>query len=79
MNSCPWEEIDTFQSPGELQRFEQWMVEQINLGQAKEVEVDPTLRGPYWHQRWFQHNASAAVWRLAEPDPPFTGTFGPVK
>ena len=53
MNNCPWEEINGFQSPGEFQRFERWIAEQIQLGNAEEVLVNFELRGPYWHQRWF--------------------------
>ena len=79
MNNCPWEEINGFQSPGEFQRFERWIAEQIQLGNAEEVLVNFELRGPYWHQRWFRHKASGAVWRLAKPDPPFTGVFEPVE
>ena len=76
--SCPWAETKGFQSPAEFQRFECWVAEQIQLGNAEEVPVDPSLRGPYWHQRWIRHSASRTVWRVVEPDPPFTGIFQPV-
>jgi hypothetical protein len=75
MNTCPWEEIEGFQSPSEFQGFERWMAEQIAAGNAEELPVDSASRGPYWRQRWFRHKASGEAWRLAEPDPPFTGLF----
>jgi hypothetical protein len=40
MNNCPWEEINGFQSPGEFQRFERWIAEQIQLGNAEEMLVN---------------------------------------
>ncbi|MCS7063449.1 MAG: hypothetical protein NZM04_05305 [Methylacidiphilales bacterium] len=78
MSKCPWEEIIGFQSPGEFQRFQSWIEEQIKLGNAEEVPVDPSCIGAYWNQRWLRHKASGVVWRLVEPDPPFTGVFQPV-
>jgi hypothetical protein len=45
MSSCPWEEIDGFQSPGEFRRFEPWMAEQIEAGNAEDVPVDTEIRG----------------------------------
>lgn len=78
MNKCPWEKINGFQSPREFERFKQWISEQVDLEKAQEISVNSKLKGPYWHQRWFKHNQSGIVWRLVEPEPPFTGVFEPV-
>jgi hypothetical protein len=75
---CPWEKIDKFVSPGELNRFLKWMEEQI--AEARAIELEP----PFGQQiingeRWFKHIASDAAWRLVPADGPMSPGFWPVK
>jgi hypothetical protein len=75
MSICPWEAIDAFVTPGEFARFERWLADQINDGEAIEVEPKPGPQNLYWKQRWVKHVDSGEVWVLAYPDPPFRGEF----
>ena len=80
MNPCPWDEIDAFQGLNEFQRFERWMAEQVTSNVAEEVPVNQRYAGATtFHERWFKHKSSGMVWRLVNPDPPFAGTFEPIK
>jgi len=73
---CPWEEIESFQSLGEFRRFEEWMAEQVSAGNAEQIAVEHPFAGATTlRERWFRHKASGSIWRLVDPDPPFTGTF----
>ncbi len=74
VSDYPWDAIKGFQSPAEFRRFDQWMADQINAGVAEQVTADST-KIQYWAERWFRHSASQTIWRLAPPDPPFTGVF----
>lgn len=74
-----WEEIRGFSSPGEYQRFVQYIGEQTTSGVAREVPVDPLYgKGIIYGGRWFQDLETGAVWRLVPPDPPFRGLWEPV-
>lgn len=76
MTSCPWEEIDSFGTPGEFQRFVRWIAEQITSGTASEVPVTTRYGGAKTlHERWFTHADSGQTWRLVAPEPPFLGVF----
>ena len=80
MSACPWDIIGAFQELGEFRRFQRWIGEQIALGVAEEVPVGQRYAGASTlNERWFKHKASGTVWRLVEPDPPFAGTFEPVR
>jgi hypothetical protein len=74
-----WEEIHGFASPGEYQRFVQYIEEQVATGHAKELPTDPQYaKGMIRGGRWFRDNGSGAVWRLIAPDSPFRGLWEPV-
>jgi hypothetical protein len=45
MSECLWEEIDAFQSSGEFRRFEAWLAEQIQAGDAEQIEVKQRYAG----------------------------------
>ncbi len=75
-----WEEVHGFQSPGEYQRFIQYIESQVKIGRAVEVPPDPSYRlGEIVGGRWFQDIESGEVWRLIAPDPPFYGLWEPLK
>lgn len=70
------EEIDTFSSPGEFRRFERFLEEGIASGELQQVATDPGYHeGEIYGGRWFRLVRDGTVWRLVEPDPPFSGTF----
>lgn len=70
------EEIQGFQSPGELDRFMAFIASQISIGQIEEISPDPNYHsGEIYGGRWFRNMEDGSVWRLISPDPPFTGLF----
>jgi hypothetical protein len=79
VSACDWEIVRGFRSPGEFERFLDWLGGQIKRGGVIEVPVlhryagSDTLR-----ERWFRCANDEHVWRLVEPDFPFRGTFEPV-
>jgi hypothetical protein len=74
-----WEEIDAFASPGEYERFVEYIEGHVSSGIAKELPADPEYgKGMLYGGRWFQDVESGAVWRLIAPDPPFRGLWEPV-
>ena len=75
-----WEEIQGFQTPGEYQRFVEYITGQTAAGLARELTVDPRYgRGEVYGGRWFQDIESGEIWRLVPPDPPFTGQWERVR
>jgi hypothetical protein len=79
MTTCPWEEIDEFQSPSEFDRFIEWMNAQTKLRSAEEVPVQrPYIGATTFTEKWFRHLPSGDTWRLVWPDAPFKGLFEPV-
>jgi hypothetical protein len=72
---CPWVTISGFQRPSEFQRFEDWMIGQIEAGAAREVPVRSAFSGGSFREKWFLHPDSNQTWRLVWPDPPFKGVF----
>ena len=75
-----WEEIHGFQTPGEYQRFVEYIARQTAAGLARELTVDPRYgRGEVYGGLWFQDLESGEVWRLVPPDPPFTGLWERVR
>ncbi|WP_338720297.1 hypothetical protein [Devosia sp. XK-2] len=70
-----WEKIDGFRSPGEVLRFEAWIMEQIAGGTAIKVPVSAPYSVGGFDEEWFQHLDSGEIWRLVKPDFPFTGLF----
>ena len=74
-----WEEIHGFASPGEYNRFVQYVEDQVRSGVAREIPADPLYgQGMIYGGRWFQDIETAAVWRLVAPDSPFRGLWEPV-
>ncbi len=74
-----WEEIHGFSGPGEYQRFVRYIEQQIVVGAARELQVDPLYgKGMIYGGRWFQDVETGAVWRLVAPDIPFRGLWEPV-
>ena len=78
MNTCEWETIDPFSSPGEYRRLCLWLDQQVTEGLAKEVPVEESYAGPLFSERWFQCQASQEKWRLVAPQDPFHGFWGAV-
>lgn len=75
-----WEEIRGFVSPGEFDRFVQYLERQIAAGVAREVDCEPDYGpGQLFGGRWFRDLESGEVWRLVPPDPPFTGVWERVR
>ena len=75
-----WEEIHGFRSPGEYERFVEYIERQIKSGAAAEVPVDADYgRGEIYGGRWFQESETRHIWRLVAPDPPFGGLFERVR
>jgi hypothetical protein len=74
-----WEEIHGFASPGEYDRFVEFIHGQVASGHAEQVEVDENYgRGEIYGGSWFRDTESGEVWRLVPPDPPFRGLWEPV-
>lgn len=74
-----WDEIHGFLSPGEFERFRQWIAEAQAEGVLTEVPVsEPYSGSPLFDERWYR-STSGTVWRVVEPDPPFRGVFERVK
>jgi hypothetical protein len=80
MNSCNWEAIHGFESPGEYRRFCLWLAEQVDAGLVECMQVtkpsDDLIFG--LDERWYQCKASGEMWRLVAPQSPFRGMWGPV-
>lgn len=78
MNSCNWEGIDAFSSPGEYRRFCTWIGDQVASGLAEQVAVQDSYAGEMFDEKWFRCKQSGDVWRLVAPDGPFHGYWGAV-
>jgi hypothetical protein len=75
-----WEEIHGFQSPGEFNRFVRFIENQVNLGEAEEIAVDPNYeKGEIYGGRWFKDFKTGEIWRLIPPDIPFRGLWEKIK
>ena len=70
------EEIHGFNSPGEFKRFQNFISKQVANGLLEEVIVDPEYNDGFIRGgKWFRDKDTNQVWRLIEPDYPFTGLF----
>lgn len=80
MNSCNWEAIHGFESPGEYKRFFSWLSDQVESGLVESVPVikpsDDLIFG--LEERWYRCKASGETWRLVTPQAPFRGLWGPL-
>lgn len=80
MNSCNWEAIHGFESPGEYERFCSWLSSQINTGMVEIMAVtkpsDDLVFG--LEERRYRCKASGETWRLVVPQAPFRGLWEPI-
>lgn len=78
--SCHWEEIGSFRSQGEFNRFVRWIEDQVKAGYAAEIPVENRYAGEMISERWFVCTDCQSRWRLVYPDPGFfSGLFCLVK
>lgn len=81
MNSCNWEAIHGFESPGEYKRFCLWLSAQVDAGIAETVSAgkrsDDLIFG--LDEMWYRCKASGEVWRLIAPQAPFRGLWDGLK
>jgi len=75
------EEIDSFESESEYEKFLKYIEELLALGTIEEIASGPNYYegfGEISGARWFMHKKSGNVWRLVPPDYPFRGLWKPV-
>lgn len=73
-----WEEISSFGSLRERDRFLTWMRSQVAIGLAEEVRAP--RGGPFGtRDRWFRHVSSGTLWRLVPDENPYGPGFWPVR
>lgn len=72
-----WEEIEEFSSPGEYDKFVNWIEGHIASGKVKEVPVEKRYGG--FKERWFRCPTCGTIWRLVDHDFPFKGLFARVE
>lgn len=74
-----WQQIHGFATPGEYDRFVEFIEEQIASGRVEEVPVDMSYgRGEIYGGKWYRSSGTKDVWRLVPPDPPFYGLWEPI-
>jgi hypothetical protein len=74
--TASWQPIHGFRSPGEYERFKQWIAERVSAGVAERVEVETAWADANTLlEEWYRHLDSGDVWRLVAPDPPSPGLF----
>jgi hypothetical protein len=74
-----WETIVGFQSPGEYERFRDWIAGRVSDGDAEPVPVDSGWRdADSRFEDWYRCPDTGEVWSLKHPDPPFRGAFARV-
>jgi hypothetical protein len=70
-----YDEIHGFSSPGEFDRFQEWLGSAIKNGDFEEIPVGSRYGNmENFQERWFR-DFSGAIWRLVSPEPPFMGVF----
>lgn len=77
MHDCGWEEIRSFNSPGEFQRFLVWVDAQVQSGECEELFIrDDSVKNT--DSRLFRCISTGDTWRLTFPDPGyFSGSWLP--
>jgi hypothetical protein len=71
-----FEEIHGFQSPGEYERFTEWVEAHRIAGEIEEIAVTRRYgRSELFEEHWFRCRGCDQVWRSVAPDPPFLGVF----
>jgi hypothetical protein len=79
MNSCYWEVVNGFNSPGEFKRFYAWLSGQVDAGVVENIPVtEPTVIFGL-EERWYRCKESGEIWQLVAPQAPFDGYWGPVR
>ena len=78
MCNCNWETIEEFFSPGEFEKFSNWISSQLEEEIIEQVSVENTYAGEYFEEKWFKCKESGQVWRLVSPQAPFLGYWGAV-
>jgi len=74
-----YDPIHEFSSPGEYERFEKFIEEEVASGCLIEASPDPTYgKGGIQGGRWFIGIKSAETWILVPPDFPFRGLWEPI-
>jgi hypothetical protein len=77
-NMFSWEEISSFGSLRERDRFLTWMRDQIAGGLAEEVHAPAA--GPFGTaDRWFRHIPTGTLWRLVPAENPHGPGFWAVR
>jgi hypothetical protein len=72
--------IHGFTSPGEYDRFVEFIARQLQIGTLVEVPADANYgAGQIWGGRWFRVAHNGQVWRLVSPDFPLQGLWEPVR
>jgi hypothetical protein len=67
-----WDDVDSFDSDDEYERFLTWISDQVTEGRAAVVSLDPAKAwGNAWDEHWYQCLADREVWRLVGSDPLF--------
>ena len=75
-----YKEIHGFNSPGEYDRFVEYIEGQVKAGYLKELEPDQEYgKGEIFGGRWYENVDSGDIWRLIPPDIPFRGLWEPVE
>jgi hypothetical protein len=70
------EAIHGFQSPGEFQRFNEYILDQVTLGNLEPVQPDPNYeKGKIFGGAWYRCATCSEIWRLVDPDFPFKGLW----
>lgn len=81
MNSCNWEAIHGFESPGEYKRFCSWLSAQVDAGIVELVPVSKPSEDLIFglDEMWYRCIASGEIWRLVAPQAPFRGLWEGIK
>jgi len=71
-----WFEIHGFVSPGEFDRFVEYLLQDVRAGLAEQVEAQEDYgRGEIFGGTWYRDRDTGELWRLVAPDPPFRGVW----
>ena len=66
--NCHWEEIKSFRSLIEFERFLLWLENQVKSGQAIEIPVESRYAGEMIPERCFICTDCGTKWQLVYPD-----------
>jgi hypothetical protein len=79
-SNCNWDAIHGFRSPGEYQRFCNWLESQIEAGMVEFLPAGTSCVdiGFGFEEKWFKCRESGQIWRLVSPQVPFRGSWSQV-